>query len=435
MQQVNSPRSPKRRLPPPLGARAQNSQPIQPLKIPSFRPPAVATPVSQLAPPAPSSKDTASNEQMGNRVDRPSRSTASSACPMPSSPTKLLRPNRAAMRRLLQQTVQQSIRQTVQQSIRQAIRQSIWQSIWRSLRQQHKSWEWLLIGLVAVAGILGGVGTSAMVWLSSLPPLPQCDETAQSLDGQRLFCAQKAANSGKLQGFQTGINLLKDWSSDHPLKPEAQRLIARWSKEILAIAQDKLNHNDLKGAVAIARQVPASSPAYAEVQSAIAHWQAQWQKGEATLKIAQTAIQQKNWTQASKQVLVLGELEPAYWRLQRADALSRQILDGKQAQQVVLEAQRLEAQKLEVQKAAQSGQSQVGEDRHGAIAESSAEVTESSTGETPSLLEDSQPVEIESTEPGAPLSSQVSSDISPTDAAPEKSFEGYYDQRYFENSY
>jgi hypothetical protein len=51
---------------------------------------------------------------------------------------------------------------------------------------------------------------------------------------------------------------------------------------------------------------------------------------------------------------------------------------------------KLETRKLEVQKAAQSGQSQIGEDRQRAIAESAGALTESSTGETLSLLEDSQ---------------------------------------------
>ncbi|MBW4517395.1 MAG: hypothetical protein KME11_19495 [Timaviella obliquedivisa GSE-PSE-MK23-08B] len=122
--------------------------------------------------------------------------------------------------------------------------------------------------------------------------------------------------------------------------------------------------NDLKGAVALARQVPSSSPAYTEAQTAIAHWQAQWQKGEAAIKIARKAIQQKNWTQASQQMGVLGELEPVYWRLQRADKLSRQILNGKQVQQALLKEQKLEAQKV-----AQSGQSHEGDGAIGAIAE------------------------------------------------------------------
>lgn len=405
MPQVNSPRSPKRCSPPSQSSRAQSSQPIQPLKIPPFGARIAAPPVSPLVPPAPCPQDTASNKQI---VDRPVRSTASSVRPMPSSPTKPFRLNRATMRQLLQQTIRQAVQ--------------------RSIRQQHKLWVWSLIGLVAVAGILGGVGTSAMLWLSSLPPLPNCNEvTTRSLDGQRLFCAQEVANSGKFQDLLTGINLLKDGSPDQPLKPEAQRLIAQWSTEILAIAQQKINHNDLKGAVATARQVPASSPAYAEVQTAIAQWQAQWQKGEAIIKIAQNAIQQKNWTEASKQVLMLGELEPAYWRLQRADALSRQILDGKQAQQVLLKAQ-----KLEVQKVAQSGQPQVGESTNGAIDEQVAKSTRSSTEEALSLR-NSQPIEVEPTAPA--FSSQTSLEVSPTDATQERSFEGYYDQRYFENSY
>ncbi|NJR40695.1 MAG: hypothetical protein HC781_20015 [Leptolyngbyaceae cyanobacterium CSU_1_4] len=299
--------------------------------------------------------------------------------------------------------------------------------------QQRQTWEWLLIGGVAVAGILGGTGTSAMLWLSSLPPLPQCGSvTWRSLDGQRLFCAQEAANSGKPDDLLKGINLLKDESLDPSLKPEAQRFIARWSREILRLAQEKINRNDLKGAVAIARQVPASSPAYGEVQTAIAQWQAQWQKGEAAIALAQKAIQQKNWAQASQQVRVLGELEPLYWRLQRADELSRQILNSKQAHYAFLKAEKLKAEKLEAQKVAQSGQPQGWE---GAIAKQDEDSWNLAGGEAPFAQADSQPVEEKSLAPEISFRTEVEADIFPADAAPEKSFEGYYDERYFENSY
>lgn len=423
MQQANSPQPFKRRSSPSQVSHAQNSQPIQPLKLPPFRPlTAAAPPVSHFTPPAYSSKNSVADESTADQIGR---RTAVLPDSVPNVPKLLDRQDidRQNNVGVMLEPSRQRI-QRVQQPIRQQI------------QRQRKSWEWSLIGLVAVTGILGGIGTSAMLWLSSLPPLPKCEKiTLRSLDVQRLFCAQATADSGKLQDLLTGINLLKDWSPDHPLKPEAQRLIARWSKEILTIAQEKINHNDIKGAVVTARQVPSSSPAYAEAQTAIVHWQAQWQKGEATIKIAQNAMQQKNWTQASKQVLVLGELESAYWRLQRADELSRQILDGKQAEQALLEAQKLKAQKLEAQKVTQSGQPQGWEGAIAPITEQAAELTQSSTGEAPSSAEDSQPVESESTESAAPSSSEVSSEIAPTNAAPEKSFEGYYDERYFENSY
>jgi hypothetical protein len=209
-------------------------------------------------------------------------------------------------------------------------------------RKPRKPWEWALIGLVAVAGTFGGIGTAAVLWLSSLPEMPKCEDvTLRSLDVQRLFCAQEAAHSGRLSDLVAGIHLLQNWESDHPLKQEAQRLISNWSDSILTIAQTQINQNDMKGAVATAQKIPTSSPKYAEAQAAIKHWQTQWKTGEATVKTAQLAMQQQDWTKASKQVLTLGLLEHAYWRLQRADELSRQIVDEKEARQFLIAAQRV----------------------------------------------------------------------------------------------
>lgn len=107
---------------------------------------------------------------------------------------------------------------------------------------------------------------------------------------------------------------------------------------------------------------------------------------------------------------MLSKLEPAYWRLQGADALLRQILDGKQAQQFLLKTQELEVQKVE-----QRGQPQVGEINE-AIDERASESTGSSTEEA-SSLNNSQPAEVKPTAPDTAFSSQTSLEGSPTNTA------------------
>jgi hypothetical protein len=295
MQQAHlSSQTRKRRSLPPRDPNTQNSQPIQPLKLAQLRR------VEEIPEP-----DPIAALPIVENFDRPSERSSAAVLTRPVTWDQATAP----------------IPQT---------------------RKPRKPWEWSLIGLVAVAGTFGGIGTAAVLWLSSLPEMPRCEDvTLRSLDVQRLFCAQEAAHSGKLVDLVAGINLLQDWESDHPLKQEAQRLISNWSELILTIAQQKINQNDMKGAVATAGKIPGSSPKYAEAQAAIEHWQTQWTTGEATIKTAQTAMQQQDWTKASKQVLALGSLEHAYWRLQRADELSRQIVDEKEARQFLIEAQRV----------------------------------------------------------------------------------------------
>jgi hypothetical protein len=296
MQQAHLPsQTRKRRLLPPRDSHPQISQPIQPLKLSQLRraetspqPPIAELPIAETA---------------DRTVDRPSAAVQT-------RPVIVDRP--------------------------------VISPETHKPRKPRKPWEWSLIGLVAVAGTFGGIGTAAVLWLSSLPEMPKCENvTLRSLDVQRLYCAQEAAHSGKLVDLVAGIHLLQDWESDHPLKQEAQRLISNWSESILTIAQMKINQNDMKGAVAVAGKIPASSPRYAEAQTAIEYWQTQWTKGEATVKTAQAAMQQQDWTKASRQVLTLGSLEHAYWRLQRADELSRQIIDEKEARQFLIAAQRV----------------------------------------------------------------------------------------------
>ncbi|NJO73276.1 MAG: hypothetical protein HC833_05595 [Leptolyngbyaceae cyanobacterium RM1_406_9] len=203
-----------------------------------------------------------------------------------------------------------------------------------------KSWNWSLLGLGAIV-LSAGMGAAALMWLTTLPPLPDCGKISPiAADSERLYCAQEAIRSGDLPQLVAGLQLVGQWSDDHPLYGEAQKLMASWSKAILAIANDKINHNDLPGAVETASHIPPNSPIYEEAQSAIAHWQEQWQQGETLYKMAQEALQNQYWDKAAEQVPALAQLENPYWQ-QRADQLTSQILSEKQARTQLVEARSL----------------------------------------------------------------------------------------------
>ncbi|HEY9641591.1 MAG TPA: hypothetical protein V6C57_13970 [Coleofasciculaceae cyanobacterium] len=208
------------------------------------------------------------------------------------------------------------------------------------LRQKGKRWEWLIVWVITLC-IFGGMGTSAFLWLTGLPPLPNCGETIATFGMQRLYCAQQTARSGKLPDLITGIALLKDWSPDQPFYEQAQQLVDEWSALVLLGAQSKINQHDLQGAIAAANQVPVSSPVYEDAQKAIATWKAQWHKGDVLYARAEVAIRAQNWKEAAAQVAEMGYMEDEYWRIDQADALAKRILAEKAARQAVTQAQKL----------------------------------------------------------------------------------------------
>jgi len=202
-------------------------------------------------------------------------------------------------------------------------------------------WKWQFVW-IGVMGLFAGTGLGAYLWLAGLPPLPDCRNiTPLSPDANRLYCAQEMARSGKLDDLLTGISLVKDWSPSHPLYHNSQQALAKWSRLVMLAARDKMEQNDLQGATEAIRQIPTTSPAYAEAQKALGEWNAQWQKGNDLYAKAIDAMNQQNWKVAFDQVTELGYLDYDYWRLTQSDKLSRQISVQKSSQEALQQAKKL----------------------------------------------------------------------------------------------
>ncbi|NJR63636.1 MAG: hypothetical protein HC769_35575 [Cyanobacteria bacterium CRU_2_1] len=204
--------------------------------------------------------------------------------------------------------------------------------------QPGKPWRWTLMWLAALA-ILSGMGTAALLWLVSLPPPPDCKQP--TLDMERLYCAQQAVQSGELPELIAGLNLVKQWTPEHPMYAEAKKLKEEWSKQILAIAREKVRASDLKGAMELIRHIPESTPAYEEAQAAVAEWQKQWSQGEEIYAKVQDAMKNQNWNLASEQIAVMAELENPYWNARRANDLAQQLNIERRARQTLTQAQKL----------------------------------------------------------------------------------------------
>jgi len=204
-----------------------------------------------------------------------------------------------------------------------------------------KAWNWSLTWL-ALLGIFGGMGTSALLWLVTLPPPINCQNPAKlTLDGERLYCAREAARSGDLSKLIAGLDLVKSWDEDHPLQGEAQNLREEWSKRLYMIARNKVDQSDMKGAMTIISHIPKNTEVYADVQKAVTRWKKQWAAGEAIATKAQVAMKQQKWDEAYGQIAILNESSYDYWRLNRAVALAQQLGAEKQAWQVLTQAKKV----------------------------------------------------------------------------------------------
>ncbi len=177
----------------------------------------------------------------------------------------------------------------------------------------------------------GGTGVAAFLWLTTLPPVANC-QTLQpaSAHTDQLYCAEQAARSGKVESLLAGLALVKNWSADHPLRIRANRAVKEWSKALLTIAQTKADQGDVAGAIALAKKIPASSPIHAEVQTALLDWQEGQNRGQAIDAAIQTALKQQDWQKAAIKLQALASLDDKYAQ-QNLSRLQQQLVSERAA--------------------------------------------------------------------------------------------------------
>ncbi|MBD2325304.1 hypothetical protein [Alkalinema sp. FACHB-956] len=195
------------------------------------------------------------------------------------------------------------------------------------------------VAVITVFVLVAGSGTAAMWWLSRIPPVPECEKISTwSVDAERLYCAQVAAQSGQPEDIQRGINLVKHWSADHPLYTQGQRSLEQWSNALLSLAREKLNQGDLDGAIQIAQTIPESSPLYGEVKDSIQRWQTERNRGQKLYDRIMVALKQQSWNESSDLLAKLTLVDDPKWQNRLSD-IRKQIDDEKLAGYYLKQAQ------------------------------------------------------------------------------------------------
>ena len=211
----------------------------------------------------------------------------------------------------------------------------------RSREKRRRFWRWSLLWL-SILSILGISVTSGVLLLTKLPPPVDCQRLSPlASDSDHLYCAQRAAASGKLEALVAAIKLVDNWTADHPLYSEAQHQLRGWSEAILELAQQKIKQGDHLGAMKIAQQIPSNSPIYPKAKAAIATWQDQWQQGQETIRKFKAALVGQNWFRASQLIGLLSQSDRSYWNASRLQTLMKQLASEKLAWEQLEEARNL----------------------------------------------------------------------------------------------
>lgn len=175
-----------------------------------------------------------------------------------------------------------------------------------------RRWTFILTGIIALTV---GTGSAAVWWLSRVPPVADCDKISPwSPDNQQLYCSQIASQSGNVDEILKGIKLVKGWDKLHPLYGQASQSLAVWSDQLMVAARDRLEKQDLDGAIALAQQIPQTSPIYKDTREEIAGWQEARNLGQKLYDKIQVALKKQNWDEASGHLAKLATIADPSWQ-------------------------------------------------------------------------------------------------------------------------
>ncbi|MBF2076485.1 MAG: chromosome segregation ATPase [Synechococcales cyanobacterium C42_A2020_086] len=173
---------------------------------------------------------------------------------------------------------------------------------------------WLFWGGVLMLGFTGA-GILSVLVLLRLPSLPNCPAifwpTASA--SLRIYCAQLAADKRTVKDLLHAISLVDDLPQDHPLRPEIDRNIEAWSREVLELAEETFHAGDLAKAIQTARKIPANTEAHQLVDQRIQSWETIWRNAEKIYRDAEDALRRRELRQAFRLATGLLSVGNRHW--------------------------------------------------------------------------------------------------------------------------
>ncbi|MBE9139605.1 hypothetical protein IQ254_20795 [Nodosilinea sp. LEGE 07088] len=208
---------------------------------------------------------------------------------------------------------------------------------------QVKPWEWVWVTLWVL--LLGGSGVFcgwALIWLTRIPPLPDCDQiTPFHSSSDLLYCAKAQARTGEPNNLVQSVLLTANWPKTHAQYDDSQEILKDASEQILVLANRWAQEGKLDDAVDLAAEIPLNTPLRKPAQSVIFEWQQDWQQGRAIEAQLKPALAASDWELAKTYLQEFKRLKSDYWLTTRYVFWQRQLQTEKQGWDQLLQARTL----------------------------------------------------------------------------------------------
>ncbi|MBW4661675.1 MAG: hypothetical protein KME15_23645 [Drouetiella hepatica Uher 2000/2452] len=190
----------------------------------------------------------------------------------------------------------------------------------------------LWLGIPAMLLLPSGLGVWAVAQLFGLPELPKCLTVSWTDDNPatRLYCAEISADRYTPQDLQEAIQLVSSISHDHPLRPESDRMIQKWSANLLQLGEAAYQDGKLEEALSIAEKIPDNVRTRTLAIDRMQKWQDTWKQAEELYEEAQTKLQDRNWFGVMVSARRLLTLDNRYWATTQHQELMRQLQVAKE---------------------------------------------------------------------------------------------------------
>jgi hypothetical protein len=177
-----------------------------------------------------------------------------------------------------------------------------------------------------LAAMVGGTGITSYLLLIAVPPTPNCQGVLPiSVDSERLYCAQVGAETKELPKLRSAVNLVQNWTDQHPLYAESQRLLKSWSEDLMRIGRKQLNEGNIQQAIATLKIIPYSSPIYDHSQEMIVKWSAQAQDSSKIDARFEQAMKTGEWNQAFAVLQSVQQMKGTYWSGYKYDKMASKL--------------------------------------------------------------------------------------------------------------
>lgn len=174
-------------------------------------------------------------------------------------------------------------------------------------------WVWLVLWMLLLTG--SGVFCGwALIWLTRIPPLPDCEQITPFHSARDLlYCAEAQARSGEPNSLVQSVLLTANWPRTHAHYDDSQEILKDSSEQLLVLANRWAQAGKLEDAIKLAGEIPLNTPLRQPAQAVIYEWRQDWTQGRTIEADMRTALAAQDWEAARQHLQRFKALNSDYW--------------------------------------------------------------------------------------------------------------------------